>query len=422
MLTYDQLSADEFRLLTLKPLSYQPPTSVHDHISIHCTLVPSLRSPPPVYTTLSYVWGPSTPRKHILVNGSLFEVGPNLECALRYLRLPEEDLVIWIDAICINQKYSKEKAAQVRHMKDIYSNSVKTIVWLGPSSVMEDGMDTDSCVESMNEIGSKMIAVNAIEAITVMNSASTGEDPGAYHKAFDHVKELLEPIFLKEDTPKLRSFNSGFIFISKLPYFTRVWTQQEIAVASSVEFALGNARIPFERFRSCVPFLSLWRRLMLDFIVAQLRRDEPGDYVYWIEEFLQKHPSFAMANPIWLRAHYQSGDERYKFGLIHLLVKAHVTPDDTPRCDSTLSVDRIFGLLGVATDTQVLNIEIDYESPTEVVYTKVARALIEAGHVDLLAYCQFHPLEVEDVFLRDGKIVRKVFDSENEIPSWVPDW
>ncbi|PVH73332.1 hypothetical protein DL98DRAFT_356575, partial [Cadophora sp. DSE1049] len=98
---------------------------------IYCELRPSLREPPPIYTTLLYVWGTSKTRKHICVNDVPFEVGPNLEGALRNLRLPDQDLIIWIDAICINQKYSKEQEAQVRHMRSIYANSLKTVVWLG---------------------------------------------------------------------------------------------------------------------------------------------------------------------------------------------------------------------------------------------------------------------------------------------------
>lgn len=304
-------------------------------------------------------------------------------------------------------------------MRDIYANSVKTIVWLGPP-VVGEGINTDTCIETMREIGEKMIAVDALGAMIAMSDVSGGDDMEVYHRAAALVKERLDPLFLKEDTPQLRALQSGFLFISKLPYWTRVWTQQEIAVAKDVEFAVGHARIVFDPMRSCVPFISLWRRAMLDIVRAKSQRGETEDYDYWVMEFFHKPPTANIGRMIGLRAHYQQDDEQQKFGLIHSLVRAHVTSDADPRCDATLSVDRIFALLGVANDAQMFDIEINYEVPTEVVYTKVARALIEAGHVDLLAYCQFHPLDIEDVILQDGKIVRKAV--EHEMPTWVPDW
>lgn len=50
--------------------------------------------------------------------------------ALRVLRLQDNVRVVWVDAICINQKNSVERTAQVRIMDSIYSKAASVIVFL----------------------------------------------------------------------------------------------------------------------------------------------------------------------------------------------------------------------------------------------------------------------------------------------------
>ncbi|KAI1393338.1 HET-domain-containing protein [Hypoxylon trugodes] len=79
---------------------------------------------------LSYVWGKDWSKEEILVDGKLFRVTKNLYRILHGLRRPNTTREIWIDAICINQSDSKEKAEQVRLMRDIYSKAKNTVIWL----------------------------------------------------------------------------------------------------------------------------------------------------------------------------------------------------------------------------------------------------------------------------------------------------
>lgn len=57
-------------------------------------------------------------------------VALSLEAALRHLRLLNPR-TMWIDAICINQLNIKERGSQVGCMRDIYRQSVMTVIWLG---------------------------------------------------------------------------------------------------------------------------------------------------------------------------------------------------------------------------------------------------------------------------------------------------
>ena len=73
------------------------------------------------YTALSYCWGNQSEQREILVNEKRVSVTKSLEIALRYARKDLQDMVLWVDAICINQEDLKEKSYQVGMMGSIYA-------------------------------------------------------------------------------------------------------------------------------------------------------------------------------------------------------------------------------------------------------------------------------------------------------------
>jgi len=50
----------------------------------------------------------------------------------------QDDLLIWIDAICINQSDGFEKSWQVAQMGDLYKNAAETFIFLGTSNEYSD--------------------------------------------------------------------------------------------------------------------------------------------------------------------------------------------------------------------------------------------------------------------------------------------
>jgi hypothetical protein len=79
----------------------------------------------PKYIAMSYTWGDGAQPCEIFANGQRLTVTQNLQQALSAFTdiLEQENLQIWIDAICINQKDNLEKASQVQLMKSIYDNA-----------------------------------------------------------------------------------------------------------------------------------------------------------------------------------------------------------------------------------------------------------------------------------------------------------
>lgn len=83
------------------------------------------------YTALSYTWGDSLSTTPILMNSVETQVTINLETALRHIRQPTGIIILWIDAICINQEDLAKKNHQVEMMKEIFSGAELVIAWLG---------------------------------------------------------------------------------------------------------------------------------------------------------------------------------------------------------------------------------------------------------------------------------------------------
>jgi hypothetical protein len=146
---YIPLAASEIRLLKILPGKKLDP--------LHCTLkVVNLttRESVPGFIALSYAWGhdgiydtvylnnASTPSakdsKHDSKGHSThqetcrrFQIHRNLYNALRRVRLQQDALWIWVDALCIDQTSKFEKELQIPKMPEIYQTAWKVIVWLG---------------------------------------------------------------------------------------------------------------------------------------------------------------------------------------------------------------------------------------------------------------------------------------------------
>lgn len=87
------------------------------------------------YEALSYAWGdPALTGSIEFPDKSSLSMAANLDCFLRHRRQSKKPVVLWIDAICINQRDNKEKSSQVQAMGQIYTLASSLSIWLGPPS------------------------------------------------------------------------------------------------------------------------------------------------------------------------------------------------------------------------------------------------------------------------------------------------
>jgi hypothetical protein len=195
------------------------------------------------YVALSYVWGdPDDNRvdieiqyEQILDSGNTStvrtSVGINLGSALYQLRRGSE-LIIWVDAICINQRDNGEKSEQVQRMFSIYQKAANVVVWLGPT-----GIKTDTGIDLITDIGSDFEEFSLSDALA---SEEFSLEPQLTARS-KILKQILRGTRLKDDSGKpTQTFAEKFISVilaasedpSPLngicelcarPYWTRSW-------------------------------------------------------------------------------------------------------------------------------------------------------------------------------------------------------
>jgi hypothetical protein len=112
------------RLLTLKPGAGEDP--------VQCELSVEHIDDLPPFEALSYAWGDPEQRTPIIVTGEPFRVTVNLATALRCLRYPDRPRLLWVDALCIDQRNIFEVNDQIQYMVDIYASATGILAWLGP--------------------------------------------------------------------------------------------------------------------------------------------------------------------------------------------------------------------------------------------------------------------------------------------------
>ncbi|KAF2834440.1 heterokaryon incompatibility, partial [Patellaria atrata CBS 101060] len=92
-----------------------------------CELKISRSSAQPPYIVLSYTWGDPNVTENKYLDSKELHVTTKLRLVLSHLRQDEGDLLLWIDALCINQKDVREKTSQVAMMREIYSEATKVV-------------------------------------------------------------------------------------------------------------------------------------------------------------------------------------------------------------------------------------------------------------------------------------------------------
>lgn len=182
----------------------QPPLDI---ITCHLRTV-SLRDKPE-YEALSYVWGGSSDNRQILLDGNELSVTNSLFEALAHLRDVKKERILWVDALCINQKDDIEKSIQVMMMDRIYAQASTVLVWL-------------------------------------LNSKSP---------------ELLDDIISRSQNPErhFTEFPLSLLALSKISWWHRAWTFQEAALAKNLIFYAGYQHFSLEDLWGY--FKSLFRHL-----------------------------------------------------------------------------------------------------------------------------------------------------------------
>ena len=350
---------------------------------VSCTISHVSLDDKPTYKALSYSWGDPSLTSPIIVDGSIIRVTRNLELALRHLRLPDQTISLWVDALCINQENNLEKSEQLEQMRPIYSQALAVVAWLGPSTA-----NIDLAMEWIDNFGSQASKLGIgtkpdLHLRHILEAFETDKGHGIYNeqlRAFIH--DLKEQFSIAN--PQHAILISALAEIFKRPYWGRVWVVQELVSASNAVFVCGNSKVTEGALNQAVRLLRNYRQYQL------LRH---GSDIPVTNSERLSIISINTHNAIRLLKFRRSSKSP---PLIYLLRSLRDFQATDPR-------DKIFALLGIAGDAEVQGIFPDYRKACEDVYTDLARTLIQNGFIELLSLCEF-PKKV------DG------------LPSWVPDW
>lgn len=283
---------------------------------------------PPRYEALSYVWGSTEPPEFVWVGSpgrAMLQVTTNLKTALQHLRYPNQERVMWVDALCINQTDDIEKGAEVARMGELFACAAHVVVWLGPEA---DG--SGMAMERLEYIGSQVdVDWGGMHRIT----------PAA---TVEHVdRSIADP---NSDLPMDTTQSAAVVSLLNRDWFDRLWIRQEILVAEDKAFVrCGPHRMPWSVFRKAL-------RLFYS------RRSEPYNVVYLLKKRLRVIGGFV-------------------FQLRWTDVLSIRGIFDNALCSDPR--DRIYGIKSLLLEEQQeLCGQPDYTKPTVDLYTEFARNYI----------------------------------------------
>ena len=316
---------NEIRLLRLHPLKDTFRTANPTEVLPRCEIVHINLDSSPTYAAISYAWGDPMGHSPVLVHPdqcltvthSLFEA----LCSFR----GDEPLDFWADQLCINQYDLTERSRQVQIMGKIFGQAVEVFVWLGRR---ED--DSDSALTLIRKLDN--CGISRFESFEYLNSQDSHS-----------VKSTLQPqgISFEDDE---HAWNA-IMKLSLRPWFSRLWTLQEVVVARDPWFLCGG-------------FSCNLNGMLRAFYLTQLQGQEC---------------TIGMTNVelLWIcRSRFYSDSG------LHLSELLRKVSNGGYEC--TKPHDRVYALLALQERRNLCNIEIDYEKTIQEIFIDTARAVIHS--------------------------------------------
>ncbi|XEV04670.1 hypothetical protein FSHL1_009957 [Fusarium sambucinum] len=329
------------------------------------------------FIALSYVW--SHPKRQegeppytVVINGSSFEVTPNLYHALSQLKKSHrirQGFKLWVDAICINQSDADERGQQVARMRDIYQSAWQVAVWIGPP-------DEDSRL--------------AFLALHWLSRESKREKPMEefYRQTFSLDLRPLVVIWPTSESPmKKMVYKTLFHFFTR-PYWRRMWIVQEIAMGSpDTPVICGDSCISWKDLQAAVSLIAAdegrfgrdivgsVRPQILSGWAFEIARDRVAAERDWAPERMWKVQETIMS----LQKH-QASESRGGWGMLvqalNIVRESLVTEER----------DRVYGVLGLKaiTDGLVWDKMPDYTISLDRLYVDFTSSFVVTGNLSIL--------------------------------------
>jgi hypothetical protein len=358
-------------------------------------------------------------------------------------------MLIWIDAICIDQDNADEKARQIRGMHNIFSKAEEALIALGsvPQNVhmvlsvfswveiyaaldplirsellkrLENLQEYDhheawvghsdlqlaGDIERLEYVTHQLEARHKIEVQSLLAISTLlerlelfdiGHGPDGKIASFSDRGEKLK---LAIDFPGLtgrlfhpnHSFWAGVYALSEIEWYQRVWTYQEIVLAKNAQVLAEDLSVDWNHV--VAPTVNLiWATLdnttleKIDSEAIIVGLPTTYDRIAWIFKWWQQHEG--------------NGNDVKRTGLIFSLV-------NTRHRRSLLAKDKVYGLLALVVSSVTAQIQIDYAITDGEVFASAIKAELGEASAAIISFLWTHfdenPAAMED------------------LPSWCPNF
>ncbi|KAK5126138.1 hypothetical protein LTR85_011493 [Meristemomyces frigidus] len=231
---YSELKPDEIRLLVISPGQRQD--------SLHGSLRHASLDAQPQYMAISYAWGKLSFDCILHMDHGYIRITKSLHDALRNFRDEHAQVVLWADAVCIDQAGLKERNHQVSLMARIFSQAEEVLVWLGEA--------TEADHVAFRVI--KFLEHTRLQTLVASELHDVNMDAGLEAVFNDHMLPVLsdsicpccsQRIDWREDGLS-HAFNT-LTSVWEKPWFQRLWVVQEVALANTATVYAGSCRVNF---------------------------------------------------------------------------------------------------------------------------------------------------------------------------------
>lgn len=279
------------------------------------------------YRSLSYVWGPEQPnhKKRLLVTPQgVLRIKTSLGAALQRLRQKAKELVLWVDAICINQEDEHEKAKQIMLLPQVFQRATCTLAVIATDNKSEQTVET-------------LLQIAAVQAY--------GSDITKWPQEVGFLR--THDRWIVKGTPAYDSnFWQSLEGFFRRPWFRRAWIVQEAIAARTVTLICGKWMFDWNAIRSAMEVVD---QALEDTAIADA----------W-QPFMM------------LTEHRELEARAQRRPLLDLLETFRHT-------NAGLQRDHFFSLLGLAADADHPNFEPDYRAPFDQIVRRFAQVFIEKG-------------------------------------------
>jgi len=243
--------------------------------------------------------------------------------ALERLRSRMVPVVVWADAICINQGNTQERNLQVQKMSSIYQKANEVAIWLGPE------------------------ADNSSLALVLLRDLCLCRNSPA------KIREMIE-------SPELKPSFQALVALFDRKYWGRLWVVQEVVNGNDITVYCGVSSLPWDICLTASDLLrEYYQYLILAFLyfqgiagISASGRTCPGQ--------------LSCGGPAGLHDLREDGGPA---GLLDVLLYHQEKSCSEPR-------DRVYGLLGILSEQERGQFPVDYSRRVRDIYIDVVDYLL----------------------------------------------